>query len=104
VVLSGVLTGGSKLALHGLCGVLNRASVANLPRLSLKWCVPDYRTSYTRGFSFDVVFVAQSRSGTPCRRFTKDAVSRRPTEKKAHFHQKGSGLQSFDKAAISTGE
>jgi hypothetical protein len=30
--------------------------------------------------------------------------SRRPTEKKAHFHQKGSGLQSFDKAAISTGE
>jgi hypothetical protein len=28
----------------------------------------------------------------------------RPTEKKAHLHQKGSGLQFFDKAAIITGE
>jgi hypothetical protein len=31
-------------------------------------------------------------------------VSRPPTEKKAHLHQKSSGLQSFDKAAIITGE
>jgi hypothetical protein len=27
-----------------------------------------------------------------------------PAEKKAHLHQKDSGLQSFDKAAIITGE